>query len=220
MKRLLLVRHGETVWNSERRLQGQEDIPLSARGIEQARSLAPVVRAFAPATVVASDLKRAHQTAEALGYGACKLDERLREAHLGAWVGLRAADLLREEPASYLAWREGTLTPPEGESFEQLQVRTLAVLQDVLREPGEPHHRRRGGRRAGDGRQGRGAAAQLQRHGLRRAGAGARLRGAARLTRTAPHPAPPARCSRPRSRSRRRPRRSPRPPSRGPRGLP
>lgn len=136
MKRLLLVRHGETVWNSERRLQGQEDIPLSARGIEQARSLAPVVRAFAPATVVASDLKRAHQTAEALGYGACKLDERLREAHLGAWVGLRAADLLREEPASYLAWREGTLTPPEGESFEQLQVRTLAVLQDVLREPG------------------------------------------------------------------------------------
>lgn len=136
MKRLLLVRHGETVWNSERRLQGQEDIPLSARGIEQARALAPVVRAFAPATVVASDLKRAHQTAEALGYGACKLDERLREAHLGAWVGLRAADLLREEPASYLAWREGTLTPPEGESFEQLQVRTLAVLQDVLREPG------------------------------------------------------------------------------------
>lgn len=136
MKRLLLVRHGETVWNSERRLQGQEDIPLSARGIEQARALAPVVQAFAPATVVASDLQRAHQTAEELGFGGCLRDERLREAHLGIWVGLRAAELMATEPDSYLAWRQGTLTPPEGESFERLMERTRGALSDALEGPG------------------------------------------------------------------------------------
>lgn len=136
MTRLLLVRHGETVWNSERRLQGQEDIELSARGLEQARALAPMVRAFAPVTVVASDLKRARQTAEALGYGACRFDQRLREAHLGKWVGLHAADLLRTDPASYQAWRQGTLTPPDGESFEVLMERVKDSLGDLLSEPG------------------------------------------------------------------------------------
>ena len=136
MKRLLLVRHGETTWNSDRRLQGQEDIPLSARGIEQARSLAPHVRAFAPQTVVASDLQRAKQTAEALGYGDGRLDERLREAHLGDWVGLSAADLLSTDAASYQAWRQGTLTPPGGESFDELIERVRAALWELRSEPG------------------------------------------------------------------------------------
>jgi len=133
--RLLLVRHGETSWNGERRLQGQEDIPLSARGLDQARALAPVVRSFRPATVFGSDLLRATQTAAALGYPEVVRDRRLREAHLGAWVGLSAADLMRTDPDAYLAWRQGTLTPPEGESFETLMGRVRAALEDVLGAP-------------------------------------------------------------------------------------
>ncbi len=136
MTRLLFVRHGETAWNNERRLQGQEDIPLSPIGVEQARALAPVVRPFEPVTVIASDLKRARQTAEELGYGDCRLDPRLREADLGAWVGLSAAELMATRAADYLAWRAGTLTPEGAESFEMLIERVRPALQDLVKQPG------------------------------------------------------------------------------------
>src|SRR5690606_2735701 len=133
---LLLVRHGETAWNKERRLQGQEDIPLSPRGMDQAKALAPVVRPFAPTTVIASDLKRARQTAEALGYGDCRSDMRLREADLGVWVGMSAEELMATRAAEYLAWRAGTLTPEGAESFEVLIERVRPALQDLVRAPG------------------------------------------------------------------------------------
>lgn len=136
MTRLLLVRHGETAWNKERRLQGQEDIPLSPRGLEQARALSPVVRPFAPATVIASDLKRARQTAEALGYGDCRSDVRLREADLGEWVGLSAEELMATKAADYLAWRAGTLTPKGAESFEVLAERVRRAIADLVGAPG------------------------------------------------------------------------------------
>lgn len=136
MTRLLLVRHGETPWNKDRRLQGQEDIPLSARGMEQARALAPVVRPYAPATVIASDLQRARQTAELLGYGDCRADVRLREADLGVWVGLSAEELMATKAADYLAWRSGTLTPQGAESFEMLIERVRPAIQDLVSAPG------------------------------------------------------------------------------------
>ncbi len=136
MRRLLFVRHGETVWNTEGRLQGQEDVPLSARGIEQARALAPIVQAFSPVTVVASDLQRTRQTAEALGYPEYQLDSRLREAHLGSWVGLSASELLLSDADAYLAWRDGILTPPNGESFSLLVERVREGLEPLTREPG------------------------------------------------------------------------------------
>lgn len=136
MRRLLLVRHGETAWNKERRLQGQEDIPLSQRGLEQARALAPVVRPFAPATVISSDLARARQTAEALGYADCRSDVRLREADLGAWVGISATELMATRAADYLAWRAGTLTPEGAESFEVLVDRVRPALREIVAAPG------------------------------------------------------------------------------------
>lgn len=136
MRRLLLVRHGETIWNSEGRLQGQEDVPLSERGIEQARALAPIVRSFGPAAVIASDLQRAWKTAEALGYPEYCLDSRLREADLGSWVGLSAGELLSTDADAYLAWRDGNLTPPDGESFELLMERVRECLEHLARESG------------------------------------------------------------------------------------
>ena len=60
--RLILLRHGETVWNIDKRLQGHDNSPLSTRGVEQAKAIASTVRALAPARVVASDLGRARQT--------------------------------------------------------------------------------------------------------------------------------------------------------------
>lgn len=136
MTRLLLVRHGETMWNNTRRLQGQEDIPLSETGLEQARALAPYVQAFAPTRVVASDLQRAQQTTRALGFDHYDCDPRLREAHLGTWVGLNSHDLMASDAAQYQGWREGTFTPPDGESFEQLCTRVQEALLEQLAEPG------------------------------------------------------------------------------------
>ena len=82
MKRVLLVRHGESAWNASRRLQGQADIALLARGEEQARLLRPVIAALEPDKVVCSDLARARKTAELLGISPSTLYRRLREYDL------------------------------------------------------------------------------------------------------------------------------------------
>ena len=79
MKRLFLVRHGESEWNAVRRLQGQADISLSAKGEAQATALASTVAQLAPDRVVTSDLRRAYQTASLLGYPDAQRDHRLRE---------------------------------------------------------------------------------------------------------------------------------------------
>lgn len=98
---ILLVRHGETEWNSQRRIQGQLDVPLNATGREQARSLAARLAGVAIDAVYASDLARARQTAEpvaeALGLP-LRLDERLRERHFGGLQGRYYEELQRDAP--------------------------------------------------------------------------------------------------------------------------
>src|SRR5919106_799551 len=83
--RLILVRHGESTWNSEERLQGQLDPPLSDRGREQARALAPILEALPEERIVCSDLARARETAELLGLSPGRFDERWREIDVGEW---------------------------------------------------------------------------------------------------------------------------------------
>ena len=83
MKRLLLVRHGESEWNKERRLQGQADIALSPHGRNQALQLRPVIASLAPDCVLTSDLRRARETAALLGYQEAEPCVPLREAAPG-----------------------------------------------------------------------------------------------------------------------------------------
>src|ERR671929_2443690 len=87
--RLILVRHGESTWNAEERLQGQLDPPLSERGREQSRALAAAVdlTGFPPERIVCSDLTRARETAELLGVAPGRYDERWREIDIGEWGG-------------------------------------------------------------------------------------------------------------------------------------
>jgi hypothetical protein len=87
MKRLMLVRHGETDWNTERRLQGHADIRLSERGRAQAQALRPTVHALCPDRVVTSSLYRARDTAALLGYPEAESRDELREIHVGDWTG-------------------------------------------------------------------------------------------------------------------------------------
>jgi broad specificity phosphatase PhoE len=88
---LLLVRHGETDWNAERRFQGHADVPLNARGREQAQRLADELRDTEVDAVYSSDLSRARETAEILGARLSVeivLDRDLREIDVGSRQGL------------------------------------------------------------------------------------------------------------------------------------
>lgn len=127
--RLILLRHGETEWNKEKRLQGHDDTPLTERGIAQAKAIVPMIAQLKPAKVVASDLGRARQTAEVVGYPDAVLDPNLRELNMGAWTGLRKPDLIRDSADLYHAWRAGTYAPEGGEMFGEFSARIGKALR-------------------------------------------------------------------------------------------
>src|SRR3954471_23099299 len=87
--RLILIRHGESTWNAEERLQGQLDPPLSERGREQVRALQEMIATLdvPDERIVCSDLGRARETAELLGLEPAAYDARWREIDVGAWGG-------------------------------------------------------------------------------------------------------------------------------------
>jgi broad specificity phosphatase PhoE len=112
--RLILLRHGESTWNADGRMQGTADPPLSEAGRAQTRALAPLLTRLTPDVVVTSDLLRARQTAEELGLAGARADPRWREAGLGRWTGR-----LAEEPEAHDGWLEGSAAPPGGEAFAE-----------------------------------------------------------------------------------------------------
>lgn len=98
---LWLVRHGQTDWNQQRRVQGHTDIPLNEEGIDQARKLAASLNGSQIAAIYTSDLVRAARTAAILA-GKARLpvyqDKRLREISMGIWEGRIWQDLARDLP--------------------------------------------------------------------------------------------------------------------------
>lgn len=136
MSRLLFLRHGETEWNERRILQGQADPPLSARGRQQARAITGFVTAYGPDLALCSDLQRARETAAIVGFAEACSDPSWREADLGAWTGASIKALRAERPEDYQAWREGRLTPPDAESFEQLCARVDGALAALTEQEG------------------------------------------------------------------------------------
>lgn len=135
---VLLARHGQTNDNLEPiRVQGFTDTPLNDTGREQAAELAERVAAGQPiASLWASDLSRARETAEIVGVRIGlqpALDPRLREANRGRWEGHRFIDIEREEPELYAAWlRAGAgFRFPGGESLLDQQQRVSAALSEI-----------------------------------------------------------------------------------------
>jgi broad specificity phosphatase PhoE len=133
---VLLIRHGETQWNLDQRMQGHLDVPLTERGAEQARQLARWLEPEPPEVVYTSDLQRSRRTAEILAGQAAEvtIDPRLREACFGEWEGLTRAECAARFPEVHAAWRRDALRnrPPGGETIEDLQARCMAALRDVL----------------------------------------------------------------------------------------
>lgn len=137
MLQVYLVRHGETQWNAERRIQGQSDSPLTAKGEAQAMQVGERVRTYGITHVIASDLGRTRRTAEiiadACGCGVT-LDARLRELDMGVLEQRHLDSLSAEEET----WRRLVVngTPdgriPEGESMQELSERMFAGLSACL----------------------------------------------------------------------------------------
>ena len=135
--RVFLVRHGESLWNAEGRLQGQADPPLSPRGVEQARALAEAFRARPLAASYTSPLARAHATATAIGAPhdlRPRVEAALREIHLGSWQGVKPATLHADMRASYQVWRVDpvAVTPPGGEAARAVLARVAPVLDAIV----------------------------------------------------------------------------------------
>jgi probable phosphoglycerate mutase len=129
VKRLVLVRHGETAWNADHRLQGQTDIALSDHGRAQAAALAPLIARLAPDVALTSDLGRAAETSALLGRADAMLCPALRERNLGVWEGCAIAAL---PSAEVEAWRAGRLTPPGGEPWDAFCARVDAALRAAV----------------------------------------------------------------------------------------
>ena len=138
---ILLARHGETPDNAPPvRFMGSRDTPLSPAGEAQARRLAEAVAPEGLLAVWTSHLQRARQTAQivadALGLQV-RVDERLAESHRGDWEGRLVADIEREDPAGWSAWRRAGagFRFPGGESLAEHQDRVLGALGDVAAGP-------------------------------------------------------------------------------------
>jgi len=141
--RILAVRHGETAWNRDTRIQGHTDIGLNPLGHWQASRLAQALRDETIAAVYASDLARARETAQPVArlHGAEVQTHRgLRERCFGQLEGLTWAELEILHPAEATAWRQRRpeFAPPGGESLLQLQARVLATVDELARQhPGQ-----------------------------------------------------------------------------------
>jgi 2,3-bisphosphoglycerate-dependent phosphoglycerate mutase len=140
LRGILLARHGETNDNVEPlRFQGFTDTPLNDTGRRQAHELAEKVAARDEvASLWASDLARARETAEIVGARiglAPTLDARLREGNRGRWEGHLMVDIERAEPELYAAWRRAgpDFRFPGGESLAEHQQRVTAALSDIHR---------------------------------------------------------------------------------------
>lgn len=123
---LVLVRHGETTWNADERLQGRADAPLSHRGRAQALDLTTHLAGFQ--RVVRSPLRRAADTADLLGYGHAVVDERWNELDLGDWTSCSLVDLPSEQVAH---WRAGDFVPPGGERFADAIERVGGAIAEL-----------------------------------------------------------------------------------------
>jgi broad specificity phosphatase PhoE len=135
--RILLARHGETLFNVEGRWQGQSDSPLTERGWAQARELGRALSGERIAAVYSSDLGRAMDTAREVaarhGLEVCP-DTRLREIETGGFTRKGQAEIDAEYPGAREAWAKapGSMRLPDGETLLEAQTRALAFFAERM----------------------------------------------------------------------------------------
>jgi 2,3-bisphosphoglycerate-dependent phosphoglycerate mutase len=143
--RILAIRHGETAWNVDTRIQGHLDIPLNETGLQQARHLGRTLAARDTLDAIyASDLSRAHTTASAIAQAvgqSVTAHTGLRERHFGEFQGRTFAEIEAELPDHAWHWRKRTpdwVPPGGGESLLMLRERIVGTVNELAaRHPGQ-----------------------------------------------------------------------------------
>ena len=135
VRRLVLLRHGRTQWNAQRRFQGHADPPLDDVGRAQAHEVAPIIAALRPSVLISSSALRAVQTAEIVAAATglpLTTDARLRERGLGHWEGLTLDEVDRRFPDEYAEWTAGgDVVRRGGESRDQVAERARAAIAEL-----------------------------------------------------------------------------------------
>jgi broad specificity phosphatase PhoE len=135
LRRILLVRHGETDGESSIRFYGSTDVGLSTEGLEQVARAGRQVRAQPIDLVVASPLRRSWRAAWIAGGGApVRLESDFREVDFGRWEGLTGEEIRARDPVLFEDWQSGAdgFAYPEGESREELRARVARGLERLL----------------------------------------------------------------------------------------
>lgn len=136
MRRLIVLRHGQTDWNDAGRFQGAADIDLNDAGRAQATRAAKALVDAGPVRIVASDLRRAFDTARPVAEAAgleIDVDTRLRERAYGPWEGLTRDEIAARDPGPYKQWRARKPIDLEGvEPQGQVAERCAAGLAEAV----------------------------------------------------------------------------------------
>nr|WP_239028335.1 histidine phosphatase family protein [Pseudonocardia acidicola] len=135
MRRLILLRHGQTDYNVAGRMQGHIDSQLTDEGRTQVARAARELARFGADRLISSDLSRAVDTADQVAAVTglpVKLDSRLRETHLGEWQGRTIDEIEADWPGAIATWRsDPTWAPPGGESRVEVVARSLPVVREL-----------------------------------------------------------------------------------------
>lgn len=133
---LFCVRHGQSTYNAEERLQGQLNPPLSPLGHQQAQATAETLAEADIEAIFASPLTRAHETAAYTAQRTgldIQYDDRLKEVHVGVYQGLRWAEIAAQDPSGSERWRnyDPDFAPEGGETRRQLMARGVEFFEDL-----------------------------------------------------------------------------------------
>ncbi len=139
MTKIVLIRHGQTTWNTNGKYQGRTDVPLSEEGVAQARALAEKFPLEHLDGIHASDLMRAMVTAECIGerfHLAVQPEKAFRELSFGKWEGLTYAEIVARWPEAMenFHFHPDRLEIPGGETIQELQERVTERLREIVGE--------------------------------------------------------------------------------------
>ena len=133
---IILIRHGETEWNSQLRMQGHSNSPLSAVGRRQIQALGKWMENVSFDHIYSSDSLRARETAEAITQysgDTLQFDQRIREKNLGVFEGLTSIEAREQHPEIYRFFKTGgaNYVIDEGESTQQVLDRALEFIEEI-----------------------------------------------------------------------------------------